>query len=655
MKAFRCWILPLVLASGLTTPVAAQNTAVVSQSGGSIIIDASRLNTIIPLDAPWRFHAGDDPRFADPGFDDSSWALIEPGAGKLLAAAHVPTDPAGRSWARLHIHILNAGGPLAVTIAAEEFMQYAAFANGVKIGETSGFARQAKRYSRPARMVLPQMTDVVLAVRFVYPGSRPFRYVPLQEIKAGQNEAVGDRTDLDRYRVFEDFTIATLSISLIFFAFVPVSLTLLLAQRRRSEYFWLAVFCFTVGMTFALTAATGTDWFPEETWSFQLLDFIFGLQAVACLEFVAVFADIRRGWTIRFIQGLNLAGSLLSSFSMTHGGRFEGFSNVVVLSGTVLFAVLLTYIAFAAYRGGRKESGVLLIPMAFLPASILIQQLESIFPNMFGSTWSLHLGGIGINLYDVGLLLFIVGLAAVMLYRFIRVSKDEELAAAELEAARTVQQLLIPATTPATPGFIVESVYLPAQQVGGDFFLILPAPEGSNDHSLLAVVGDVSGKGLQAAMVVSTIIGGLRMQLSRQPGEVLAHLNRMLTGNVSGFATCCAALIHPDGRMQIANAGNPAPYCNGEEVPTAAGLPLGLVSGIDYDETEYTVPAGSQLTFVSDGVVEATSFPAKELFGFDRTTAISMQPAAAIAEAASDFGAGAPQADDITVLTIVRT
>ncbi len=96
---------------------------------------------------------------------------------------------------------------------------------------------------------------------------------------------------------------------------------------------------------------------------------------------------------------------------------------------------------------------------------------------------------------------------AIVLYRFIRVSNSEQLASSELEAARTVQQLLIPAVQPAAPGFSVESVYLPSRQVGGDFFLTLPDVEASGNRRLLVIIGDVSGKGLQAAMVVSTIIG----------------------------------------------------------------------------------------------------------------------------------------------------
>jgi sigma-B regulation protein RsbU (phosphoserine phosphatase) len=166
----------------------------------------------------------------------------------------------------------------------------------------------------------------------------------------------------------------------------------------------------------------------------------------------------------------------------------------------------------------------------------------------------------------------------------------------------------------------------------------------------LIVVGDVSGKGLKAAMTVSTIIGALRGCVIREPAEVLANLNRVLHGQITGFATCCAALIAVNGEMRIANAGNPAPYRNGDEMLVASGLPLGIVADGTYEEMSYRLPPGDRLTFVSDGVVEATN-EKHELFGFARTQAISNQTAAAIAETAKLFG----QEDDITVLSVTRT
>jgi hypothetical protein len=96
--------------------------------------------------------------------------------------------------------------------------------------------------------------------------------------------------------------------------------------------------------------------------------------------------------------------------------------------------------------------------------------------------------------------------------------------------------------------------------------------------------------------------------------------------------------------MTLANAGNPAPYCNGEEIAVEPGLPLGMIGEVNYAETRYQIAVGDQLTFVSDDVIEAAD-PRGELYGFERTRDISKQPANAIAEAARQFG----QEDDITV------
>ena len=178
---------------------------------------------------------------------------------------------------------------------------------------------------------------------------------------------------------------------------------------------------------------------------------------------------------------------------------------------------------------------------------------------------------------------------------------------------------------------------------GGDFFLVSPAP----DNSLLLVVGDVSGKGIQAALVVSTIVGILRNEPSREPTTVLAHLNRALAGVISGFATGLCAHISAAGTLTLANAGHIAPYLDGAEISLPGALPLGLAPTAEFDSITYELTPGSRLVFVSDGVVEAES-PTRELLGFDRAREISTQPAKAIAKAAQSFG----QSDDITVVAI---
>ena len=266
--------------------------------------------------------------------------------------------------------------------------------------------------------------------------------------------------------------------------------------------------------------------------------------------------------------------------------------------------------------------------------------------------------GLDVDLRAIANLLFAIVMLIAMTFRLRRIQSRNREVEQEIAAARSVQQILIPDELPSIPGLTIESAYLPAQEVGGDFFQILPILSSADlkKPSAFIVLGDVSGKGLKAAMTVSLIVGTLRTyaEFYSSPAELLAGLNRRLHGRGEGFATCLALMVEPSGRITLANAGHPNPYLNGVEIATDANLPLGIALDVHYSETTLQLDPGQLCTLVTDGVVEATS-TTRELFGFDRTEAISARPAAQIAEAARDFGAGAPQADDITVLTIART
>jgi len=216
--------------------------------------------------------------------------------------------------------------------------------------------------------------------------------------------------------------------------------------------------------------------------------------------------------------------------------------------------------------------------------------------------------------------------------------------AAELHAASTVQQLLLQSASRPTPGFQVESVYLPASEVGGDFFFVSSAPDGS----LIAIVGDVSGKGLTAAMRVAMILGALRRETSHDPGEVLFGLNNALIAQGQlGFTTACCIRISLSGEYILSNAGHIAPYLSGREIETPSALPLGLMLDQTYDVTPGRLNSGERLVLLSDGVPEARS-QTGELYGFERLSSLTRMSAQEIAEAAQLFG----QEDDITVLTL---
>ena len=262
-----------------------------------------------------------------------------------------------------------------------------------------------------------------------------------------------------------------------------------------------------------------------------------------------------------------------------------------------------------------------------------------------------HLGPIEFSTSTVTYTVFLGSLIAVILYRFVHVSQEEQRSAAEIEAARSVQALLIPTQLPSNKSFSLDSAYLPINGVGGDFFQALPL----KDDSMLIVVGDVSGKGLQAAMNASSLVGALRNELSHDPATVLAHLNQVMLGNpesvganaVASFATCLCARVYPSGKMVIANAGHLSPYRDGREMELAPDLPLGVIANIVYEEATFYLNPGDRLIFLSDGVVEATS-PQGELFGFERTQQVSHEPARYIAQIAQKFG----QTDDITVVSL---
>ncbi len=233
--------------------------------------------------------------------------------------------------------------------------------------------------------------------------------------------------------------------------------------------------------------------------------------------------------------------------------------------------------------------------------------------------------------------------------RHMRASAEKAVLEAEMAAAREIQQVIVPEREGSFPGYTVESVYQPAQQVGGDFFQVLPAA----DDGLLIVVGDVAGKGLPAAMLVSMLVGSIRTiaEDSSDPALMLRRLHDRLVGRtVGGFATALAAHINCDGLVTIASAGHLSPYLDGKEVELAGALPLGIADGGGkFEPKRFELRPGSRLTFYSDGVVEALNKKG-ELFGFERARVISTKPASAIAEAAVEFG----QADDITVVTIER-
>jgi serine phosphatase RsbU (regulator of sigma subunit) len=235
--------------------------------------------------------------------------------------------------------------------------------------------------------------------------------------------------------------------------------------------------------------------------------------------------------------------------------------------------------------------------------------------------------------------------------RRVRLQLDKAAIDTELAAAREIQRLMVPEELPKAPGYTIESIYRPAAQVGGDFFEVLPLEAGET----LVVIGDVSGKGISAAMIVSMLIGMLRTigRTSHDPAQILAELNtRLFESKHGGFITCLAVRLDPTGRVALANAGHLPPWLNDGEVALTGSLPLSVIAASAPEQATLEMRPGDRLTLMTDGVVEARDAQGG-LFGFGRAQSLLHQHASpvSLAEAAIRHG----QDDDLTVISILRT
>jgi serine phosphatase RsbU (regulator of sigma subunit) len=259
--------------------------------------------------------------------------------------------------------------------------------------------------------------------------------------------------------------------------------------------------------------------------------------------------------------------------------------------------------------------------------------------------------GFQISLGTVSTMLSLLLVTVMLSRRFLQSQRKQEQWRLEIKQAQHVQQVLLPEKSPLVAGLSIESEYRPAREVGGDFFQIIP---GDNDGSVLIVVGDVTGKGLQAGMLVALVVGAIRstVQHDADPLHVLSSLNDELCAREHASATCLMLRIAADGMVTLVNAGHLPPYLNGQELQMEGSLPLGILAGTDFPVMYFKLKMDDALMLMSDGIAEAQNEHGL-LFGFDRIDHLLSTPitAAALAEAAQSFG----QEDDILVLRIERS
>lgn len=667
-----CWGVPLLLIVffSLHVPTCRADSAPTfhARIGESVVV----------LTGPWRFHSGDDLAWAQPAFNDANWDTMDltPPKGSYDpttgSSGFVPgwtahnqyRELSGFAWYRLRIQLENettdsAAAALALVMPLNFDDAYQVFVNGQEIGEFGRFKPNHVIFfnSQPRSFALPDNIgggDITIAIRlWMDPGTR-FQGQDAGGLHGppilGRASAVDSMLRLEWDTVNRSQVGNVLSGTFLFLAAL-MGFTLYWFDRHEPAYLWLGLACLLAFLNRAMVVTgyyTAIMPMVSEVWTLDVLmtPLSLGLWAL----FWAYWFSLD---TTRFIARFTAILVVLLAFatSLIRAPLFGSLIPVEAASwllplSMVIKLLLGALLVWVTYRGIRKQAtgGWLALPPVLLTVLWAYQEELQVVhvPTI------LRVLGLTITEGQISMLLMLAIISFLMMKRFVRGQRERELWRQEIEQAREVQQVLIPETIPSIPGFRLASEYRPAQQVGGDFFQIVPIAK----DGVLAVIGDVSGKGMPAAMTVSLLVGTLRTlaHFTDNPGDILSAMNiRMLARTHGGFTTCLVMRVTANGMVTVANAGHLSPYLNGKEQIVETGLPLGLSADTAYPETTFRLGENELLTLISDGVVEARGTDG-ELFGFERTSTIATHSAEQIAEMAQRFG----QADDITVLTVMR-
>jgi phosphoserine phosphatase RsbU/P len=655
----------------------------------SAILDATGLGSPMELDKGWRVGITANSSAASPDFDDSGWAVRdaettmddvpdEDQAGKGSGSGNKDDSstrgPRRFAWFRLHLKLAPNHGPVTLLVELPVSQTTSLgigttglgvdiFANGKLVNPEGPHGDLPQHFQPISRLydlnIPPTETSLTLVARTPY---IPFGYSSYTGFFSNRRLRLGNREDLDQSlelwtasSLFE--RLPRLVVSILLLVLAVFLLALYFAQKGHVEYLWLALHEL-LQAPIAFFELAGSSARLDSLWYAAVVLQLMAISAYLYFEFLIAFLALRpkRRWVRWYIKLLRFTSPIMAGVGPTLllVGHSKAIGIVLafvfVCSFFWIFGWLLFIVATLIVSTVRRnfEAGLLLIPLVLGG----IGMLEPIFAAGM-SDWSGHAylspltipaGPIPIHFASIADFTSILVIVLIIFVRFLRIHRDQERVTSELAAARSVQELMIPLEKPATPGFEVDSIYSPANEVGGDFFHI----QSTGDGGLLVVIGDVAGKGLKAAMNVSMLMGALRRTPECSPAKILESLNRVLTGSES-FTTCQAAWFGANGELTLANAGHLPPYLNSQEIAVPGALPLGVLPDMIYEEVRLYLHPGDRILLLSDGVVEARR-PSGEIFGFDRVHNLSNQTAFYVAEAAKDFG----QEDDITVLSVRR-
>ena len=660
----------------------------------------------VPLYGPWRFTVGDSPidpktgqpLWAEPDFDDSKWEAVDltpkDGASSSIGglSGYVPGWTAkghpgyfGYAWYRIRVQVrARHGERLAVAGPANVDDAYQLFDNGALAGHFGDFTgdKPVVYAAQPKMFPLAQLgsneaitgedktgleragqggtisadSTRVLAFRL---WMEPYTLTMDPEVGGmhsapvlGEAGAVAAGYQMRWLELIRAYA-SSVALALLFGLLSVLAFSLILFDRSDRVYLWMGTLFLLIAFSSVLSII--------QSWTELLNSSMINLlrnglaqpliSAAWVMVFWVWFGLKRPPWMPRLTAVLTLLLGI--SFILgdedfyglvPHGVAVQFVT--VTLALRVLFFALLLWVVVKGIRQQGVE-GWLVLPVAVLwGVSAFRQQLGLLH---IRTSW--HPFGAQVTLSTFSNLLVAVVIALLLLRRLLQSVRRQRLMALDVKQAQEVQQVILPESRVKLAGLIVESEYLPAREVGGDFFQIIPH---KTDGSLLIVAGDVTGKGLKAGMLVALLVGAIRTaaETNDEPEAVLATLNRRLMGRGDAQATCLALRIEADGSATLANAGHMTPYLNGEPLPMEGALPLGMIEGAEFSVMHFQLKVDDKLVVMSDGIAEATD-AAGRLFGFERVNELlrTATTAARIATAAQAFG----QEDDISVIWVTRT
>jgi hypothetical protein len=538
---------------------------------------------------------------------------------------------------------------------------YQVFVNGERIGEFGKFTEhRVTAYSGlPTAFRLAKGIrngEIVFAIRVWMDSATPFNSPDAgglrQPPELGYASAISEQVRLD----WDDIghLVGSGFVELLFLIMaLLMALTLYWFDKQEKSYLWLTLVCEATMLSIVpVLIVNFTTWmglteyiiihdviaFPLRIGLWVLFwGYWFRLTHMRTLHYAV--------WTLVLILAVGTAMLRPPLYGAHVPVKSAAFLHPLLLVVTMAIGLLMLLVAYRGFYKNKSEGG--LAAVAVLLAVFANYQHELRLIHLSTSfTWL----GFTISLGSLSTILSLFVITVMPLARFVVAQRIKEQWKLEIAQARHVQQVLIPNKLPQISDLNIDSEYRPAREVGGDFFQIVPKEE---DGTSLIVFGDVTGKGLQAGMLVALIVGAIRStaQHDNRPERVLEALNEQLCERESASATCMVLRFSPNGVVELANAGQLPPYLNGSEMQIEGALPLGMLPGMDFPITSFKLEPGDSLMIMSDGVVEAQN-ASGELFGFERIEQMlrGHTTTEEIATAAQRFG----QTDDILVLRVER-